>query len=385
MSTKEGFMDTAELPAAEYGQISHTAPRMWTDGSRETTTTKRLREVLENVRAFLTFEAPTLEETSDPAIQIPLLTIKGDLKTLESEAIFLERNPGLKPTITMKQMQDIEENLEGLKRRSRTLGGGSVEGFEDSSCPQASLKQVEDLSARITQEVTRLSANGTIDPVLTARINNLKKIQGSLDTIIAEKPADIPIYTCDIDNFVKALGSDGDQNGIPALFRSVGLSNLFPSGTDPETEKQINDLLSTYGQKLLDGLSAGIYLKYTSANEVKAMQATQAISGSDMIFTGPASDSAPAPGPAPVSATMQQATGFDWQKRSKEICAAIRRRGLDPADFGCMSTSAEVSPDFNWRGYSKMVCTRLSTSYETGLPELVGCPDFKWGGWTSKL
>ena len=56
---------------------------------------------------------------------------------------------------------------------------------------------------------------------------------------------------------------------------------------------------------------------------------------------------------------------------------------MNPKDFGCLGNNEYVSENFSWRGYAKMVCTRLGTSYDTGLPETCGCPPSTWSGWKS--
>ena len=72
---------------------------------------------------------------------------------------------------------------------------------------------------------------------------------------------------------------------------------------------------------------------------------------------------------------------FDWHVRANYICEAIQKRGMNPKDFGCLGNNEYVSENFSWRGYAKMICTRLGTSYDTGLPETCGCPPFNWSGW----
>jgi hypothetical protein len=54
---------------------------------------------------------------------------------------------------------------------------------------------------------------------------------------------------------------------------------------------------------------------------------------------------------------------------------------MNPEEFGCLKSDQYVSENFSWRGYAKMICNRLATSYDTGLPELCGCPDASWKGW----
>ena len=68
---------------------------------------------------------------------------------------------------------------------------------------------------------------------------------------------------------------------------------------------------------------------------------------------------------------------FDWRALSLHICEQIRKRGLTPSDFGCTTTA----PDGNWRGYTRMLCNRLVTTTDPGLPEICGCPPDNWRGW----
>jgi hypothetical protein len=75
------------------------------------------------------------------------------------------------------------------------------------------------------------------------------------------------------------------------------------------------------------------------------------------------------------------ASGFDWKERAKTICENARKRGLNPAEFGCLPEGAKVSADFSWRGYARMICNRLQTDYYTGVPEACGCPPMNWPGW----
>ena len=54
---------------------------------------------------------------------------------------------------------------------------------------------------------------------------------------------------------------------------------------------------------------------------------------------------------------------------------------MDPQEFACLRPDEVVSDNFSWRGYAKMICQRLGTSYDTGLPETCGCPSVTWAGW----
>jgi hypothetical protein len=108
-----------KLPAALAGNISDNAPRPSFDPALQPATTARILQGLDDLNGFINFEAPALEERSDPQIQLPLSTLKADLQILTNEALVLERNPGLRSTITELQMNQIEANLAYLQKMHR--------------------------------------------------------------------------------------------------------------------------------------------------------------------------------------------------------------------------------------------------------------------------
>jgi hypothetical protein len=56
---------------------------------------------------------------------------------------------------------------------------------------------------------------------------------------------------------------------------------------------------------------------------------------------------------------------------------------MNPADYGSLDDGAHVSQGYSWRGHAKMVCSRLSTHADPGIPEQMGCPPVSWRGWRS--
>jgi hypothetical protein len=98
--------------------------------------------------------------------------------------------------------------------------------------------------------------------------------------------------------------------------------------------------------------------------------------GSGMPFALPA----PEGGIRPVFPQFNVAH-FDWKQRAKEIEEQIRKRKLNPSDFGVMKPGTQVSPEFSWRGYAKSICTRLQASTDPDLPVACGCPPLDWRGW----
>jgi len=77
------------------------------------------------------------------------------------------------------------------------------------------------------------------------------------------------------------------------------------------------------------------------------------------------------------------AAGFDWKQRAGDIVNNITKMGLDPEDFGYDPEAGMNSQvgDFSWRGYAKMMCSRLATHSDPAMPEQIGCPPVSWRGW----
>jgi hypothetical protein len=73
--------------------------------------------------------------------------------------------------------------------------------------------------------------------------------------------------------------------------------------------------------------------------------------------------------------------GFAWKERASFICDQIQKREMNPNDYGCLQDTTAVSENFSYRGYAKMICSRLATNYDPGIPELCGCPPPEWPGW----
>lgn len=121
-----------KLPTAVYGNISDNAPRPAFDPSLEPTTKDRLLTTLDALTGFMNFEGNYLEERSDPQVQLPLGTLKADIQMLTNEALVLQRNPGLRSSITQLQMAEIEANLDFLQQQYRRFDAEGV-GLEMSS------------------------------------------------------------------------------------------------------------------------------------------------------------------------------------------------------------------------------------------------------------
>ncbi len=418
-----------------YGEIARINTLPYRDPSLESAPFKRLSELLESLKGFFTYEAKGLEKLSDPSVQLPLTTARGDMQRLTDEISVLKRNPGIDSALTQGQADDIQANLAYLQRKYRmsvnSTSGSSLleEGFENGSSTPApatnqletsdrlKLADVKELKIKVEAEISRLSASGTTDPVTNGRINSLNTIKVNLESIIREvetnlRPeAEIPILKQDVDKFLPVM--DDPSKPLPQLLNEanlpVSIANAFPAygPGDKSGAKAAQALFEKYGEKLFNGLSWSLGLKFTSPNEVAAAVAKgpgAEKSDDPVFFTGSGRDMLP--GSKAVAfprGQLESTTGgmeidrlesrpsldvgktakYDWRSKAAQICDSIKKQGMDPNDFGCMDPSKQVSPDYSWRGNARMVCTRLLTTPDPGLPETCGCPPMEWPGWRS--
>jgi len=480
------------LPVAAYEQIAAMSPLPYQDTTLVKANRQQLISLLEQLKGFLAFEAQELSERSDPSIQLPLQSARSDFHTLQSEVEVLNRNPGLQPTLTLTNVNEIGSNLAYLQQQVRLIGAAGTlqgpvyefteegfmeedavteEGFKkmmkkkvaaatkaattkaattkgaatkpatikaaaNASQPAAvSTKQaagqiatLEDLKAfiaRIQGEILRLSASGTNDPIMASRVTALTKMKSDIQAVISQVEAgtlmavEIPIMKNDIDKALPILGKPSEP--LPQLIKTLrlpaGLANALPSNVqnDPNTMQQINSLINKYADQIINGISASFSVKYTSANEAalgaghghghgqhtgiyeenhgaiakaSKVDKTGFPSMADLnnvsntkfmpMDTGiPITDRL---APLPMDAGRAPAH-FDWKQRAKEIEDQVKKRGLRSSDYGIMAKGTKLSNEFSWKGYARMICTRLQADADPGLPETCGCPPMDWKGW----
>jgi hypothetical protein len=419
-----------QLPIAPYEQIAAMSPLPYQDTTLIKANRQQLIEMLELLKGFLAFEAQEISERSDPTIQLPLNTARSDFHTLQAEVEVLNRNPGLQPTITLSHLNEISSNLAYLQREVRLIGaagpiqgpiyefvnpvnvtGGALEGFENMNGEAANNGQIatpkdlEDFVARLSAEIIRLAASGTTDPVINARIVALTQMKSNVQTILdqvqtgALMPVEIPIMKKDIDNAFPILGKP-DQP-LPQVIKTLGLppglANLLPPNVqkNPEVTREINKLIDKYADTIVNGVSASFAVKYTSPREAEKMRAATSTIDKTGFPSVADLDNAcnakfvPSGGVAPVTdklapTPMDAGRGpshFDWKTRAKQIEDQVKKRGLNPSDFGIMPNNTKVSNEFSWKGYARMICTRLQATMDPSLPETCGCPPMDWPGW----
>lgn len=424
-ATSESTADVApytlpgEIPLAPYGQVANMSPLPYQDTTMIKANRQQILSLLEMLKGFLAFEAQHLAEKSDPSIQLPLSNARSDFQVLQNAVDLLNRNPGLQPTMTMTTLNEMSSNLAYLQEQVRLSGSAGAlqgptnqftEGFTNSE--KATLKDLTEFVGRIQGEIIRLSASGTSDPIVSLRVSALTQLKNDVQGIITKlnsksmQPNEIPILKSDIEKAFPILGNPSQP--LPQLIKTVGLppglANILPANLqkDPETTRQIGSLIDKYAEQIINGISASFSVKYTGPNELgSADSQTEAQhAASSTIDTlgfpsmadlnnvsnakfAPYDSGSPvtdhlAPKPSDAGRGPSQ---FDWKQRSKEIEAQVKRRGLEPTDFGIMPEGTKTSSEFSWKGYARMMCTRLQATSDPSLGITCGCPPMDWKGW----
>ena len=424
-SSPDPYMEPAEkVYGPPFGEIAKVNSLPYRDPAQEKTNYKNLAELKESLSGFINYEAKGLQENSDPAIQLPLSTLRSDYQRVSDEVDVLKRNPGIDADMTIDSANQIRANLAYLQKKYRLSVNsdiGEIEGFEDTASQRATLQDMKDALLKIKAEILRMSASGTTDPVLNARISVLTKMSQKVQDIIndvnsgARTPDQIPVMKSDLKDF---LSSSSDVSSPLTTFVSennlpLTLANLFPAyqAGDISGAKITQYLFNKYADTVVKGLSWSVGLKYTSPNEAIANakggsssagttvsgtgldgafeSITNAIGSTDATSSSKKTNDFSSPtnfARGEFEATTNpssRTSGYDWKEKSAKICEAIRSRGLNPGDFGCLESASSVGSDYSWRGNARMVCTRLQASYDPGLPDYCGCPPVEWAGWRS--
>ena len=459
------------LPHAPYEQIAVASPLPYQDTTLIKANRQQLIDLLELLKGFLAFEAQEISERSDPTIQLPLQTARSDFHTLQSEVSVLNRNPGIQPNMTLSQLNDISSNLAFLQQKVRLIGSAGpiqgpiyeftkpVEGFQDAmsvtSTPvttyaaspgtllqdlapanstdpsmvptsahmnhayaqqhkshnnreRASAKDISNFIVRLRAESMRLSASGTSNPIMKARVDGLAEISRDMQTLLDElkkgiiKEPDIPVTKEELHRALPVLGNPSEP--LPRLIKATGLppglANLLPNNmhNDPQTTREIGKLVDKYMDTIVNGVSASFEVKYTSPREAMKGQTKNVPCSSTIDKTGFPSlsdldnisnakftpmDSGDVTDPmAPTPSDAGRGPShFDWKKRAKDIEAQVKKRGLKSSDYGITPPQTKVSEGFSWKGYARMMCTRLQATMDPNLPVTCGCPPMDWAGW----
>ena len=457
---------TTALLSPPPGQTASVNSYPYEDPALKKASVEQIKNAFTSLNGFMVNEAPGLNKLGDPSATLPLGTARADRQRLEDEVNVLKRNPGLQSSLTVQDLNEIEANLGYLQKKYRlSVNSMSVEGFQSDAASAgvnslksnffgdsntdyfgkqltdaaagyatsaaaakkpATIAQLQDLIARIGDEITKLSESGSTDPVLTRRIESLTRAVKIIQTIINKvtvaqtmKLSEIPITESVYYSFLSSL--DDVNSALPDIGSGVdgsgGSSGSGSGGSGGRGSNFLSGLFADLSGLDISGISFDMNLRYTGRNEMKlADDLINTIGLTKASASSPGEDDAPQTGyrgafdsiiklltggSGTLNAVNTDTTGgggtdgtdgataagsgsagsFAWKERASFICDQIQKREMDPNDYGCLKDTITVSENFSYRGYAKMICSRLGTNYDPGIPELCGCPPPEWAGW----
>ena len=420
------------LPAGPYAQTASVGSYQYQDPAQLPAELKQMSNLYEDIKAFLVFEGPSIGNSSDPTVSLPLTQIQADSRKLQQEISVLERNPGIQASLNQQELADMQEGLTFLQRKVRLFqtsgvvsdeGASGKEGFQNipvQGKTKATKAELQLLQTKVMAAILTLSSSGTTDPVVQARIKNLQAMYTDTTDMINKlnkgiwTATDVPVYSQDIKAIIPNLADpkksipDVTKQGsgkklspveqyIASLVGEENASDVFKSLKDKGMFKVSFDLgYNTSGptgstgstgsnqfsmNKSIDLLDMDGDANMRSGSHNPSMNSINP--SSSITMAGPYDNSMS--GMDDRAEAIQKAnrpSHLDWKARAKGICNQVKQRGLDPLDFGCIPEGSKLSPAYSWRGHAKMVCGRLGSTMDPGLPETCGCPPPNWKGWT---
>jgi hypothetical protein len=411
------------LPSGPYAQTASVGSYQYQDPAQLPAELTQMSSLYEDIMAFLVFEGPNIGNSSDPTVSLPLTQIQADSRRLQQEISVLERNPGIQPSLTQQQLADMQEGLTFLQRKVRlfqtsgVISNSGKEGFQNPSTAgktRATKAELQLLQTKVMAAILTLSSSGTTDVVVKARIKILQDMYINTNDMITKldkgiwTAKDVPVYSEDIKAVIPNLADpkktipDVTTQGSGVLLSPVeqAIAELVGEENAPDVFKSIKDkgmfrMSFDLGYNVSDPEKSHTH----ESNVVSTSNSYDLLTGEEHSSYNPSMDlvkpssSATMHGPYDNSMSgmddraeeiekVNRPSHLDWQLRAKGICDQIRQRGLDPLDFGCIPEGSRLSPAYSWRGHTKMLCGRLGSTMDPGLPETCGCPPSNWKGWT---
>lgn len=404
------------LPFGPYLQTASTGSYQYKDPSSLPAELSQMKKINEDIRSFLIFEGVSLADTSDPTVQLPLTQLRADSQKLNAEISVLDKNPGIDSQLTQQDLADMEGSLIFLQRKVRLFETSGViidktEGFQDTVTgkTRATNDDLINFQKRIYAAILTLSASGTTDPVVQARIQALQNMYTAITDMITKlsngtmDAANIPVYQEDINLILPNLSDT--YKSIDNLFNQSSGKKLSPVEQQISTlvgEENATSVFNSIKDKGMFRVNVELGYNVTKQDtphpKLKqqynlkkdgTLQISPNTQSTSKLTYAPMNNNLPfdtvTPGMddrAESMSSQPNASRFDWKKRAESICEQVRLRGLDPEDFGCIPKDSLMSPAYSWRGHAKMICGRLAATMDPGLPVSSGCPPSNWKGWT---
>lgn len=416
------------IPFGPYGQSASVGSYQFKDPAQIPAAAKQIKQLHEDVKTFLVFEGVSISDSSDPNVSLPLTQLRADLERLQQELSVTERNPGVESTLTQQDLANIQGGLTFLQRKVRLFQTAGVisdsdgkEGFMGAPPPRSKLRatkaELQILSTKITAAILILSASGTTDIVVKARITNLQKMYSDISEMIRKlnngiwTQQDVPVFSEDIKKIIPNLANINSKlpdinKASDAGYKLNPLEKQIAGLVGEENAKEVFNKLKDNGMFRVT-LDMGYNIPGSAANTKNTVNIKKDIGikkdGSFGLMDGDSIKASPSLSvDGPYDSTMSGAddrasagyaansmggkpnspSHLDWKARAKGICKQIKARGMDPLDFGCISEESKLSPAYSWRGHTKMVCGRLASTMDPTLPQTCGCPPPNWKGWT---
>lgn len=408
------------IPSGVYGQMASVGSYMSTDPKEAPANLQQIKQLSTDLNTFLEFESANISDVSDPEMSLKFTRLRADNEALKEEISSLENNPNSKSKITQDELTTIRVSLTYFQGNARKVDGFLNYNSKDKK--KASLEDLQNLQMKLISAILTLSSSGTKDPVIQKRILNLQNMQVAVADRIKKlqngvwTKADIDVYSNDINEIIPILAntkrnikdimnkqSAGSGKNLSPVEKQIAMlvgednaKGVFKNIQDKGSFRVTVDMgynipgMNNGNSKINIKKNIGMYKNMDEDSDDMITAPSISIDGpydtnmsgmDDREYAAYKKDQAAKAGKDNKPKQMSP-SHLDWAARAKGVYEQIKRRGLDPLDFGCVPEGSKLSPAYSWRGHMKMVCGRLASTMDPGLPEMCGCPPPNWKGWT---
>jgi len=301
-------------------------------------------------------------------------------------------------------------------------GSGSGSTISSASGSGITLKDLQDLSLKLSIEIVRLQASGTTDTNTQTRISLLTGIKKDIDYMISDiqtgirNISDLKVTKQEINAFLPAIANPNTP--IPDIISSWNLSSilnsLFPlySSGDINGSKAAQALLEKYGQTLANNLSWEVGLSYKGKAE-QDIAANNATAMNDLRYVVDTAGTPSASNTNTSTAGLANALGSGSSYHASagnnagyrglfdSVISSVTGQspeylnvsdGTTGADSTAHSGSTSSNTPFDWKARSVQICKQITArgmnAYDFGCmknADTMKKESFSWRGYTRTI
>lgn len=297
------------LPFGPYGQTAAVGSYQYQDPSLLSANLQQMKQLYDDIRAFLVFEGTAAAASSDPTVQLPMTQLRADNRKLQQEISVLTNNPGIESQLTQQDVADMQDALTFLRKKIRLFqtagvvdaaGGaaaaGRIEGFVSGSGTKMTFSELVTYSNNLDTLLNQLDALKGLFPdekALPAIFDIYAGVKGVVNPLLtsiksgSKKETDIPFTKGDLNADAVALTNYTTFAPLPPTTNLI----MKMSKADLQLyQTKLPDLITAYSQVITTDTTvqrnlADIKALQTSVNDLLTRLNNGSLSEANLSLT----------------------------------------------------------------------------------------------------